>query len=86
MSAAHMRYMICIAVFLLPAGLARTLGYWFNVSQVTSQTISLGVIEICLALLVAFDLRRRLDPRPYVVAWVVYSASAALWIVLRRPV
>ncbi|HEX4310499.1 MAG TPA: hypothetical protein VHZ25_10765, partial [Acidobacteriaceae bacterium] len=27
---AHMRYMICIALILLPAGLARTLGYWFN--------------------------------------------------------
>ena len=61
---AHMRYMICVAFFLLPAGLSRTLGYWISVRQQTSQTISLAVIEIGLAGLIAFDIRRRLRPRP----------------------
>ena len=28
--AEHMRYMICIVLVLLPAGLARTFGYWFE--------------------------------------------------------
>ena len=83
---AHMRYMICIALFLLPAGLARTLGYWFSIRQVTSQTISLAVIETCLAALVAFDVRRNLNARPYVVAFVVYNATAVVWIALGRPV
>jgi hypothetical protein len=83
---AHMRYMICIALFLLPAGLARTLGYWFNFRQVTSQTISLAAIEMCLAALIAFDIRRQLNARPYVVAFLVYNATAVVWIALGRPV
>ena len=83
---AHMRYMICIALFLLPAGLARTLGYWFNVSQVRSQTINLAVIETCLAALIAFDIRRQLNARPYVVAILAYNATAVVWIGLGRPV
>jgi hypothetical protein len=83
---AHMRYMICIALFLLPAGLARTLGYWFNLRQVTSQTISLAVIETCLAALFAFDIRRQFNARPYVVAFLAYNATALVWIALGRPV
>ena len=83
---AHMRYMICIALFLLPAGLSRTLGYLFGVRQVTSQTISLVVIETCLATLIAFDIRRQLNARPYVVAFFAYNATAVVWITLGRPV
>jgi O-antigen/teichoic acid export membrane protein len=83
---AHMRYMICVALFLLPAGLARTLGYWFNVSQVRSQTINLAVIETCLVALIAFDIRRQLNARPYVVATLAYNATAVVWIALGRPV
>jgi O-antigen/teichoic acid export membrane protein len=83
---AHMRYMICIALFLLPAGLARTLGYWFNLRQALSQVISLVVIETCLAALIAFDIRRQLSARPYVVAFLAYNATAVVWIALGRPV
>jgi hypothetical protein len=83
---AHMRYMICIALFLLPAGLARTFGYWFDVRQMTSQTICLAVIETCLAALIAFDIRRRLNARPYVAAFLAYNATAVVWIALGRPV
>jgi hypothetical protein len=83
---AHMRYMICIAFFLLPAGLARTLGYWFNMKQVASQTISLAVIETCLAALIAYDISRQLNPRPYMVAFLAYNATAVVWIALGRPV
>jgi O-antigen/teichoic acid export membrane protein len=84
--ASHMRYMICIALFLLPAGLARTLGYWFGLSQTTSQTISLAVIETCLVGLVAFDNRHQLNARPYVVAFLAYNGPAFIWIALGRPV
>jgi hypothetical protein len=83
---AHMRYMICIALFLLPAGLGRTLGYWFAMRQATSQTISLAVIETCFAALIAFDIRRHLNARPYVQAFLAYNAAAIVWIVLGRPV
>jgi hypothetical protein len=83
---AHMRYMICIALFLLPAGLARTLGYWFNVRQATSQTICLAVIETCLVALIAFDHRRQYNTRPYIQALLAYNAIAIVWVVLGRPV
>jgi hypothetical protein len=83
---AHMRYMICIALFLLPAGSSRTLGYWLGVRQATSATISLLVVEACLAALIVFDMRGELSPRPYVVAFLAYSATAVVWIALGRPV
>jgi hypothetical protein len=82
----HMRFMICIAIFLLPAGLSRTLGYWFDVGQVISQTVSLVVIETCLAALIAFDIRRELNARPYVTAFLAYNATALVWMALGRPV
>ena len=83
---AHMRYMVCIALFLMPAGLARVFGYWFDLRQRTSQTISLAVIETCLIALVAFDIRRLLNARPYVVAFLAYNVTALVWIALGRPV
>jgi hypothetical protein len=84
--AEHMRYMICIALVLLPAGLARTLGYWFNVSQVSSQTVSLAVIDLCLFFLVIFDRRRNHSARPYGVAIAAYFILEAGWFALGRPV
>jgi hypothetical protein len=83
---AHMRYMICIAIFLLPAGLARVLGYWFNVDQSTSQTVCLAVMDLILAVLVIYDLHRRLQPRPYIVAFATYNLTAVVWLTLGRPV
>lgn len=83
---AHMRYMICIALFLMPAGLARTLGYWMDLGQSLSQTISLAVIDLCLAGLVILDARRGYDPRPYVVAFLTYNATAVVWLAMGRPV
>jgi hypothetical protein len=84
--AEHMRYMICIALVLLPAGLARTLGYWFGVSQRTSQTVCLVSIDICLVSLIVFDRRRRLASRPYVIALAAYVVVETAWVVLGRPV
>jgi hypothetical protein len=75
-----------LSISLLPPGLARTLGYWFDVRQVMSQTISLAVIETCLAALIAFDIRRQLNARPFIVAFLAYNATAVVWIALGRPV
>jgi hypothetical protein len=82
----HMGYMICIALVLLPAGLARTLGYWFDVSQSSSQTACLVVINLCLISLLIFDLRRRVSARPYAVALASYLIIEAGWVSLGRPV
>jgi hypothetical protein len=85
-SAEHMRYMICIALVLLPAGLARTLGYWFGVSQAASQTACLALIDLCLISLIVFDRRRHFAARPYIVALAAYLIVEAGWFALGRPV
>ncbi|MGA8743026.1 MAG: hypothetical protein WB561_17700, partial [Terracidiphilus sp.] len=64
--AAHMRYVICIVLVVLPAGLARTLGYWLNFRQSSSQTICLGLITAILLALIALDKRGGRPARPYV--------------------
>ena len=84
--AAHMRYMICIALVLLPAGLARTLGYWFDLSQSSSQTCSLAFIDLSLAGLIWFDRTRHLTARPYIRALMAYVVIEAGWVALGRPI
>lgn len=84
--AAHMRYIICIALVLLPAGLARTLGYWFNYRQSTSQSACFVLIDLFLIGLIAYDKRRRLAARPYLVALLAYFVVEVCWVSMGRPV
>jgi hypothetical protein len=84
--ATHMRYMICITLVLLPAGLARILGYWFNIRQASSQSACLVLIDALLLALIAFDWRRRLAARPYILVLLAYIVIEAFWITLGRPV
>lgn len=84
--ATHMRCMICIALVLLPAGLARTLGYWFHIRQSSSQTACLVLIDAVLLTLIAFDRRRRLAARPYFLVLLYYVVIEAFWIGLGRPI
>ena len=84
--AAHMRYMICIALVLLPAGLARALGYWFDVRQSRAQTVCLLLIDLGLIALIIADKQHGLKARPYVLALVAYVAVEAVWFALGRPV
>ncbi|MFZ0882798.1 MAG: hypothetical protein WAN14_05330 [Candidatus Acidiferrales bacterium] len=84
--ATHMRCMICIVLVLLPAGLARTLGYWFHFRQSWSQTICLALIDTLLLALIAFDMRRRLAARPYALLLFAYVVIETVWITLGRPV
>lgn len=84
--AAHMRYMICIALVVLPAGLARTLGYWFNFRQSSSQTLSLALIDVLLVALIVFDKRNARASQPYVMTLMAYLVIEAMWFSLGRPV
>lgn len=84
--ATHMRYMICITLVLLPAGLARTLGYWFHVRQSSSQSVCLALIDASLLALISFDRRRRLAGRPYILVLLTYVVVEAFWIALGRPI
>jgi hypothetical protein len=83
---AHMRCMICIVLSLLPAGLARTLGYWFNVRQSSSQALCLLLIDAFLIALIVFDKRRRVSALPYIAALLAYLVIEAWWLSLGRPV
>jgi hypothetical protein len=84
--AAHMRYMICIALVVLPAGLARTLGYWFSFRQSSSQTICLMLIDAILLGLILFDKHADRPIRPYVMTLMAYLAIEIVWFSLGRPV
>jgi hypothetical protein len=84
--ATHMRYMICIALVLLPAGLARTLGYWFGVRQSVSQTVCFVLIDALLLALIVFDQRRQSRARVYIGVLLVYLLIEVVWVTLGRPV
>lgn len=84
--ATHMRCMICIALVVLPAGLARTMGYWFNMRQSTSQAVCLVLIDGSLLALLAFDERRRVSCRIYAAVLFAYVVLEVVWVVLGRPV
>jgi hypothetical protein len=84
--ATHMRYMICIALVLLPAGLARTMGYWFRIRQSPSQTACLILIDVLLLGLIAFDRSRQLKARPYSAVLLTYVVIEAFWFALGRPI
>lgn len=88
---AHMRYMICIALILLPAGLARTLGYWFNVRQSSAQAVCLIFIDLSLTVLIFVDRRRQAPSRPsvdrpYIATLLAYIVIEAVWVSIGRPV
>ena len=83
---AHMRYMICIVLVVLPAGLARTLGYWFNFRQSSSQTVCLGLIDAFLLALIVSDRRGGRSSRPYIITLVAYVLIETVWFSLGSPV
>lgn len=83
---AHMRYMICIVLVLLPAGLARTMGYWFGARQSLSQTLCLILIDALLLTLIALDRRHHSSARLYISVLLAYAAIEAFWFSLGRPI
>lgn len=62
--ATHMRYMICIALVLLPGGSGKDDGILISLRQSSSQTACLLLIDVLLLALIAFDRRCRLAARP----------------------
>lgn len=83
---AHWRWMAFVVVLLLPAGLARTLGFWFDVPQKTSQSFCMFFNA---ALLAAFWVRDRVARKslaPFSSALLAYATVAVGWCILGRPV
>ena len=74
------------ASVLLPAGLARTMGYWFGARQSLSQTLCLILIDALLLTLIALDRRHHSSARLYISVLLAYAAIEAFWFSLGRPI
>ena len=84
--AAHLRYMICIAIVLVPAGFSRMLGYLFDIRLRSSASASLLLVDACLVALILYDRRRHAASGAY---WLTLGSLLAIeagWYALGRPV
>jgi hypothetical protein len=82
----HMRYMIVVALIVAPAGIARVLGYWFDVPRYASGLASNAILDAVLIALILFDRRNRLNYHPYLLALPLFALSHAAFALLARPV
>ncbi|HUP06488.1 MAG TPA: hypothetical protein VMU47_05015 [Caldimonas sp.] len=83
---AHLRYVVCSAIVLLPAGLSRLLGFGFDIPQGTGQIVSFAAIDLVLLGLIAYDRRHGLSHRPYALALVACALFEGGWTALGFPV
>ena len=82
----HWRLMLCVVLLLMPAGLARTLGYWFDVPQATSQGVCIAINLLLLGALALHDVRAHQDRAIYGYTLAAYIPVVAAWAILGRPV
>jgi uncharacterized membrane protein len=81
----HMRYMIAVALIVAPAGIARVLGYWFEVPRYASGLASNALLDAVLIGLILFDRRNHLNCRPYMLVLPLFVLSHAAFAILARP-
>ncbi len=82
----HMRYMIAVALIVAPAGIARVLGYWFEVPRYASGLASNALLDAVLIALILYDRRNHLNFRPYLLVLPLFVLSHAAFAFLGRPV
>jgi hypothetical protein len=82
----HMRSMIAVVLIVAPAGIARVLGYWFEVPRYASGLASNALLDAVLIALILFDRRKHLNYRPYMLVLALFVLSHAAFAVLARPV
>lgn len=83
---AHMQFMLCTVLIVLPAGLSRTLGYWVDLDLKSSQTICLLFINVVLVGLALYGRVHRVAGGPYVAALAAYTVVEMGWAALGRAV
>jgi uncharacterized membrane protein len=81
----HMRYMIAVALIVAPAGIARVLGYWFDVPRYASGLASNALLDVVLIALLLFDRRNHLNYRPYLLVLPLFALSHAAFAFLGMP-
>jgi uncharacterized membrane protein len=82
----HMRYMIAVALIVAPAGIARVLGYWFEVPRYASGLISNAFLDAVLIGLILFDRRNHLNSRPYLLVLALFLLSHTAFALFAIPV
>ena len=82
----HMRYMIAVALIVAPAGIARVLGYWFDVPRYPSGLASNALLDAILVALILFDGRNHLNFRPYLLVLPLFVLSHVAFAFLAMPV
>lgn len=81
----HMRYMIAVALIVAPAGIARVLGYWFEVPRYASGLASNALLDAVLIALILFDRRHHLNYRPYLLVLFLFVLSHVAFAFMGRP-
>ena len=84
--ALHMRYMICLFLEFVPPTVGRTLGYWLDIRQIYTYSISLLLSAGILFYLVRMDKKRGLNYLPYKLALCLYVSVYAVWLLLGHPI
>ncbi len=83
--ALHMRYMICLFLEFVPPTFGRTLGYWLDIRQIYTYSISIFLSAVILVLLIISDKKRSLNYSPYIVALSIYFVVYVTWQALGHP-
>ncbi|MFI5154006.1 MAG: hypothetical protein ACHQET_11770, partial [Chitinophagales bacterium] len=83
--ALHMRYMICLFLEFVPPTFGRTLGYWFDIRQIYTYSISIFLSALILVSLLIADKKRKLNYTPYLVALSLDTVVYGTWLVLGHP-
>jgi len=83
--ALHLRYMICLFLEFIPPTLGRTLGYWLNMKQTHTHSISILVGAAIIVWLLLSDKRKNENYSPYIVALSLYFIFTASWAVIGYP-
>lgn len=81
----HMRYMIAVVLIVAPAGIARILGYWFEVPRYQSGVASDVLLDSVVIGLLLLDRRKQLNYRPWLLVLPLFLLSHATFAVLGRP-
>jgi hypothetical protein len=84
--ALHMRYMICLFLEFIPPTVGRTLGYWFDIRQIYTYSISILLSALVLVFLIMSDKKRGADYTPYIVALSLYLVVYGIWQALGHPI
>jgi hypothetical protein len=77
--AAHMRYMIATGILAIGPGVGRGLVNSFNVDFSTAFTLLDSLNLVLAGALLAIDVWKRQDPRPYLVVFFMLLLGAVLW-------